>query len=105
MDGILGMNFFWNRNVIFQPSLSGSGFLHLSDPIPFAYGDFDRDLDVDQNDLAVFESCSTGPGLFFSVECTLADADGDDDVDQADFGFFQRCISGENLTADVNCGL
>jgi hypothetical protein len=102
-DGVLGMNFFWNRNVIFDPSLSLSSFLHVSDPVPFAYGDFDRDLDVDQDDFAFFSLCSSGPGIPLSAECTLVDADGDDDVDQTDFGCFQVCISGENVIADVNC--
>lgn len=103
MDGVLGMNFFWNRNIIFQPSLSSSGFLHVSDVIPFAYGDFDRDLDVDQDDFAVFTACSTGPGILVGAECTHVDADEDGDLDQADFGFFQACLSGENVPANVNC--
>lgn len=102
-DGVLGMNFFWNRNVIFEPVLSGSSFLHLSSPIAFAYGDFDRDLDVDQDDFAFFSLCSSGPGIPFSAECTHVDADDDGDIDQTDFGFFQACLSGENVPADVNC--
>ncbi|HPD30987.1 MAG TPA: retropepsin-like aspartic protease [Phycisphaerae bacterium] len=102
-DGVLGMNFFWNRNVIFQPVPSGSSFLHISDPIPFAYGDLDRDLDVDQDDFEIFSACSSGPGIPFSAECTLVDADDDGDIDQTDFGFFQACLSGENVPADVNC--
>ncbi len=103
LSGVLGMNFFWNRDVIFDPSVSGTSFLRVGNAIPLAYGDFDRDFDVDQDDFAFFSSCSSGPGIPLSAECTLVDADGDDDVDQMDFGYFQVCLSGENVIADVNC--
>jgi hypothetical protein len=104
--GVLGMNFFWNRNVIFQPSLSAGSFFHVSDPIAFAYGDFDRDFDVDGADYATFSGCTTGAGVPITApECKHIDADGDDDIDQTDFGYFQTCFSGEDVTADVNCGL
>lgn len=33
-QGVLGMNFFWNRNIVFEPSLTSSGFLHVSNPLP-----------------------------------------------------------------------
>jgi hypothetical protein len=62
LDGILGMNFFWNRNVIFQPSLTGSSFFHVSDPVPFAAPDFDLDLHVDSPDWSIQNVCFTGPG-------------------------------------------
>jgi hypothetical protein len=54
LDGILGMNFFWNRNVVLEPTTSGSGFLHLSDPVPYAYIDLNEDDAVDAADFAVF---------------------------------------------------
>jgi hypothetical protein len=54
LDGILGMNFFWNRNVVLEPTTSGSGFLHLSDPVPYAYIDLNDDGVVDGMDFAVF---------------------------------------------------
>ncbi|MCU0916043.1 MAG: aspartyl protease family protein [Planctomycetes bacterium] len=54
LDGILGMNFFWNRNLVLEPTTSGTGFLHLSEPVPFAYIDLNRDDVVDLLDYAVF---------------------------------------------------
>jgi hypothetical protein len=54
LDGILGMNFFWNRNLVLEPTTSGAGFLHLSDPVPYAYIDLNDDGAVDGMDFAVF---------------------------------------------------
>lgn len=105
LDGILGMNFFWNRNVIFDSNLSGTSFLRISDPILLAFGDFDRDLDVDNDDFEFFTSCVSGPTIpLGDPVCPAADADGDGDVDQEDFGIFQACISGPAIPADPNCG-
>lgn len=105
LDGILGMNFFWNRNVILEPSLSLSAFLHLSDPVPFSYGDFDVDLDVDTEDAATFVSCVTGPGsATLNPECDHIDVDEDGDVDLTDFWLFQLCFSSSDVTADPYCG-
>ncbi len=105
LDGILGMNFFWDRNVIFEPSLGGIPFLHVSEPIPFAYGDFDADLDVDADDTATFGSCFTGTGAQTLLpECTHIDGDEDGDVDLIDFRQFQLCFSSADATADSNCG-
>ncbi len=54
LDGILGMNFFWNRNIVLEPTTSGTGFLHVSDPVPFAFIDLNFDGVVDGMDFAVF---------------------------------------------------
>jgi hypothetical protein len=54
LDGILGMNLFWNRNVVLEPTTSGTGFLHISDPVPFASIDLNLDGVVDGQDFAVF---------------------------------------------------
>jgi hypothetical protein len=54
LDGILGMNFFWNRNVVLEPTTTGAGFLHISDPVPYAYIDLNDDGVVDALDFAVF---------------------------------------------------
>jgi len=63
LDGILGMNFFWNRNIIFEPSLTGSGFLHVSEPVPFAYADLNFDNNINMEDFAIFASAwLTKPG-------------------------------------------
>ena len=56
IDGVLGMNFFWNRNIIFEPNPSGSGFLHASDPVPYGNADFDFDGDVNLVDFSMFAS-------------------------------------------------
>lgn len=68
-------------------------------------GDFDKDRDVDQDDRAIFEMCSTGPGILYGPGsmppgCPLAldqgfleaDFDQDQDIDQSDFSVFQRSL-------------
>jgi len=105
LDGVLGMNFFWNRNVILQPSIAGSSFFHVSDPVPFAAPDFDLDLHVDAPDWAIQEFCFTGPGVgLVGPECAHTDIDEDGDVDIADFAVLQRCYSGPDAPADTTCG-
>ena len=54
LDGVLGMNFFWNRNVVLEPTVSGAGFLHVSDPVPYAFIDLNLDDVVDVTDFAIF---------------------------------------------------
>jgi hypothetical protein len=54
LDGVLGMNFFWNRNIILEPSTSGGGFVHVSNPVPYAYIDLNLDDLVNVQDFAVF---------------------------------------------------
>jgi len=67
--------------------------------------DLDRDCDVDQDDIILFELCATGPAIPFSdPQCAKVDLDDDSDVDQSDFGLFQRCISGEDIPSDPACG-
>jgi hypothetical protein len=56
LDGVLGMNFFWNRNLIFQPNLFGSGFLHVSDPVPYGNADFNFDGNVNLIDFSMMAS-------------------------------------------------
>lgn len=69
----------------------------------FAAGDFDRDGDVDQDDLILLMNCATGPAVPYDPEnpppgCTLTadengllppDFDGDGDIDSTDFALFQ----------------
>lgn len=68
--------------------------------------DLDDDNDVDMNDLGMFETCASGPGIPHggSPVCLRTDFDTDNDVDQSDFALFQRCYSGESVPADPNCG-
>jgi hypothetical protein len=105
MDGILGMNFFWNRNVVIEPSLDASSFFSVSDPIPFAFGDHNADRNVDRADAAAVLACVTGPNAITpSPECDHLDADLDGDIDLLDMRRFQLCFSGAGMIADANCG-
>jgi hypothetical protein len=54
LDGVLGMNFFWNRNIVLEPTVGGAGFLHVSEPVPYAYIDLNLDDVVDMTDFAIF---------------------------------------------------
>jgi hypothetical protein len=88
--------------------------------IQLSRADFNRNMKVNQADLAVFKACSTGSNIPYDLGsltsgCTCgtvsvggqdylkADFDNDGDVDQDDFGFFQRCYSGDAI-ADPDCG-
>jgi len=104
LDGILGMNFFWDRNVVFEPVLNGSGFFRVSEPIPFAFGDNDPDFHVDISDAAFFVGCLTGPGGGFGAECLHLDGDTDDDVDLDDYARLLECFSGAVDETTPNCG-
>lgn len=103
MDGILGMNFFWNRNVVFEPSFTSSPFFHVSDPIPFAYGDFNSDMHVDAADAATLHACFFGTGTMVGPDCGHVDADDDFTVDLREYAAFQRCYSGATAMADPLC--
>ena len=104
LDGVLGMNFFWNRNVAFEPSLTTSGFFDVSDPVPFAYADFDLDFDVDRPDASLVPPCMTGPVAgVMSPECAHVDHELDDDVDLLDFSAVQRCFGGADAVVNVDC--
>jgi len=104
LDGVLGMNFFWNRNVIFEPSLTGSSFFDVSDPIPVAFGDSDVDFHVDAADASFFFACMTGPASTgVSPECDHLDADFDGSIDLGDLAKFQNCFSGPERLADPTC--
>ena len=72
--------------------------------MPFAYGDFDADRDVDTTDADWFTYCATAP-IYGTVspECDHMDSDTDFDVDLADFALFQRCFSGGDVFADATC--
>ena len=85
-------------------ALSG-GFWQGPGPacVSFAPADFDKDCDVDSDDLAAFVACVSGPTAPPTTACQAKDLDHDNDVDQADFGIFQRCYSGTGRLADPNC--
>jgi hypothetical protein len=76
---------------------------------PSVPADFDRDGDVDGQDLGHFMVCATGasvsgpPAGCSEQTFGAADADADADVDADDFGEFQRCYSGSGLPAPQAC--
>ncbi|HOA73191.1 MAG TPA: hypothetical protein PL151_12530 [Phycisphaerae bacterium] len=69
----------------------------------YAKADFDRDYDVDLDDLSTLLACSLGPGVPCTNDCLHADFDQDGDADQDDFAIFQRCYSGETQVVPPGC--
>jgi len=69
----------------------------------FVAPDFDRDCDVDLDDLAFFEAGVSGPRVPVASTFKDRDFDGDGDVDADDFGIFQRCYSGAGHLPDPHC--
>ncbi len=70
-------------------------------PIP---GDMNADRKVNEQDVAAFLGCATGPGQGPpGPGCDPGDIDVDGDVDQADFGLLQRCLHPPTQSADPNC--
>jgi hypothetical protein len=69
----------------------------------YAAPDYDHDGDVDLDDLTVFESCASGPGIPYGGDCGMCDFDADNDVDQTDFATVQCCFSGRNVLAVPGC--
>jgi hypothetical protein len=71
---------------------------------PPVIGDFDRDGDVDADDLTHFEMCGSGPGIpQDSQACIDARLDSDGEVDQSDFAVVQQCYGGQGVLADPSC--
>src|SRR5690606_5309121 len=68
-----------------------------------ARADFDRDYDVDLDDLATLLACSFGPGVACSSDCLRVDLDLDGDGDQDDFAALQRCYSGKTKLVAAGC--
>ena len=75
---------------------TGLGTAPIVDMGAYEYvpGDYDRDGDIDGDDLKVFAACFSGPAIPYTGTCAGADFDRDGDVDQSDFGFMQRWYSG-----------
>jgi len=74
------------------------------------FADLDADGDADLDDTAIFQACSTGPGIVgpppsgcSAAQFGAADTDDDDDVDQTDFGLFQRCLTEPNVSPARDC--
>lgn len=71
--------------------------------IEHTHGDFDRDGNIDIDDIQTFDTCGSGPSIPHTGQCAEADFDKDGDVDQDDFGAIQRCFSGLSPVADPEC--
>lgn len=59
-----------------------------------SFGDFDGDCDVDEDDVAMFKACMSGPMIPLSPGCEPFDANGDGFVDLSDFAVLQRNLTG-----------
>lgn len=71
--------------------------------LPYA-PDIDRNGLVNQQDMALFEACGTGPNLGpLAGRCIVADLDVDEDVDQTDFGGMQRCLTAPFEQIEPGC--
>lgn len=67
-------------------------------------GDFDGDLDVDQEDFAHLQLCLAGSTVPQSdPACDDANLNGDPFVDAADADLFEACFSGPGVTPPINC--
>jgi hypothetical protein len=84
--------------VLLADYYNGINILHIS-----PRSDFDADGDVDADDLDLFETCASGPGITPASGCEGRDLDGDSDVDQSDLGLLQRCLSGLGTPASMDC--
>jgi hypothetical protein len=92
----------WNNNGKCPPDTMSATTLAVIGPD--VRPDFDRDSDVDEDDLATLVSCWTGPVVSpVPPGCEDADFDNDGDVDHSDFGTLQSCFSGTDLLAEEGC--
>ena len=105
LDGVLGMNLFWNRNVIFQPDLTGSSFFHVSDPLygpEVLLGDVDFDLDLDAADIDLVMAARGGD--FETADPAIYDLDRDNVVGDGDVAELVEMLIGSNF-GDANLDL
>ncbi len=73
-DGILGMNFFYDRNITLSPDVStGSYRIYISDPVDFANADINGDSNVNLEDFAGFANAwqSTSDDANYNIACDL----------------------------------
>ncbi|HOW73325.1 MAG TPA: right-handed parallel beta-helix repeat-containing protein [Phycisphaerae bacterium] len=84
---------------------TGLGTAPIVDMGAYEYipGDFDRDSDIDADDLTAFAGCASGPAIPYANDCAGADFDEDGDVDQSDFGMLQRCYSEKDKPVSPSC--
>lgn len=81
----------------------GGSLVALAPPVSIP-GDFDRDGDVDRDDLAMLMDCAAGPQvLVLTPSCSDEDMNGDGFIDMLDFAAWQRCYSGQDIPGDPDC--
>lgn len=102
LDGILGMNFFWDRNVIFKPSLEGTGFFEVSEPVLFK-GDLNGDGVVDAFDVDDFELGLADIEAFHLQNpnvnpILIGDIDGTGEFNAFDVAFFETLLAKAGAT-------
>ncbi len=108
LDGVLGMNLFWNRNVKFAPTATGSGFLEVSDPLfgpEVLLGDVDLNLKLNAADIEDLFAKRGGP--LEEADPAVYDLTGDNVVDQHDvdylIGTVLKTVAGDtNLDGKVD---
>ncbi len=77
-----------------DPTASNSPQTIAVDLEAIAFGDFDSDGDVDQEDFGRFQVCLTGPGVHRDEGCLAADANQDTAIDDQDIAAFLICLGG-----------
>ena len=84
--------------------LGDSAWSNESSVDTWAYGDFDGDNDVDQEDFGQLQECMSGTGIPQN-DPAYQDArlDEGDDVDLDDFAIFYACMSGANNPPTPGC--
>ncbi|MHC4443318.1 MAG: hypothetical protein ACYTA5_12030, partial [Planctomycetota bacterium] len=93
--------YYWRIDAINNyASVTGQVWNFTTESYP---GDFDKDLDVDQEDFGFLQACLSGDTRPYQAGCEKADLDPDGDVDLDDFSVFQSCMSGANQPPDPNC--
>jgi len=97
LDGVLGMNFFWDRNLVLKPSLTGTGFLEVSEPVIFK-GDLDASGVVDAFDVDDFELALADLDAFAATNPTVnpilaGDITGDGDFNAFDVNGFEALLT------------
>lgn len=94
LDGIIGMNMFWDRNVSFEFNVDSSAFVNVSDPLNVPWGDNDVDFDVDIDDFEAFEQAYSGDGSATAPEFKHFDYNEDGDVGLEELQQFQLAFTG-----------
>jgi mannan endo-1,4-beta-mannosidase len=77
---------------------------HARDMSRMRRADLDFDLDVDQSDFGLFQTCLSGPDdPITTAACNNADLNGDGHVDSADVALLRACQTGSEVESSVNC--